>query len=145
MEPSRKSHAIELILFLWHYAIQRHWKLHTEFEAATINHLHAPVTTLMFGCSGTKIYDLLPVSLNMQFQNMPLSIWPTHLLNSLMLSKLDHHKYRPIKRIFTSTTINQYQIPKHAIISNVSMLNYEIFHALFLFQLNTAKPARNLR
>ena len=29
----------------------------TQLEAATINHLHAPVTALMFGCSGTQIYD----------------------------------------------------------------------------------------
>ena len=30
---------------------------YTQLEAATINHLHAPVTALMFGCSGTQIYD----------------------------------------------------------------------------------------
>ena len=29
---------------------------YTHFEAATINHLPAPVTTLMFGCSLTQIY-----------------------------------------------------------------------------------------
>ena len=42
MEPSRKSHEIDLSLFLWH-------------EAVTIHYLHAPVTALMFCCSGTQI------------------------------------------------------------------------------------------
>ena len=44
-------------LFLWRNARWRHWKCgYTQLEAAAINHLHAPVTALMFGCSGTKIY-----------------------------------------------------------------------------------------
>ena len=29
----------------------------THISLATINHLHAPVPTAMFGCSGTQIYD----------------------------------------------------------------------------------------
>ena len=57
-KSSRESHAIELNLFLWCEARRCHWKCgYTKLEAATINHLHAPVTTFMFGCSGTKIYD----------------------------------------------------------------------------------------
>ena len=58
MEPSRKSHAIEMSLFLWRDARWRHWNCgYTQLYAATINHLHVPVTALMFGCSGTQIYD----------------------------------------------------------------------------------------
>ena len=42
-------------IFLRCYA---RWKCgYTQLEAATINHLHAPVTTFIFGCSGTIIYD----------------------------------------------------------------------------------------
>ena len=45
-------------LFLWRNARWRHWKCgYTQLEAATINHLHAPVTALTFGCSGAQIYD----------------------------------------------------------------------------------------
>ena len=45
MEPSRKSHAIELSLSLWRNARWHHWKRgYTQLEAATIKYLHAPVT-----------------------------------------------------------------------------------------------------
>ena len=49
MELSRKSHAIELSLFLW--------RAMPNDATATINHLHAPVTALMFGCSGIQFYN----------------------------------------------------------------------------------------
>ena len=56
MRPTRKSHAIELILFMWCYARWHHWTCgYTQLEAATIN--HAPVTTFMFGWPGTQIDD----------------------------------------------------------------------------------------
>ena len=51
MEPSRKSHAIELSLYMWRND-------YTQLGAATINHLHASVTAFVFGYSGTSICGL---------------------------------------------------------------------------------------
>ena len=44
-------HAIELILYL--RGATPDDIDHTQLEAATINHLHTPITNIMFGCSGT--------------------------------------------------------------------------------------------
>ena len=51
MEP-HESHATELNLF--DEATECGY---TQFETATINYLHAPVTTFMFGCSASQIYS----------------------------------------------------------------------------------------
>ena len=58
-EPPQLKRFMQLnYLFLWCKIRWRHWKCgYTQLEAATINHLHAPITALMFGCSNTQIYD----------------------------------------------------------------------------------------
>ena len=44
---------ISVVYDKWH-----HGKFgYTQLEAATFNQMHALVSTLMFGCSGTKLYD----------------------------------------------------------------------------------------
>ena len=64
MEPSRKSHAIESSLFMWLDLmpddVTESVDTHVQLEAAAINHLHDPVTTLMFGSFGTQIINLRP-------------------------------------------------------------------------------------
>ena len=53
--------AIELVVFLWCYARWGHWMCgYTQLEAATINHLHAPVTAL---CSAAMV----PKFMNLKF------------------------------------------------------------------------------
>ena len=56
LRPSRRSHAIELTLFLWRMpgdategVAERTSKLQPSIN------LHAPVTTFMFSCSGTNV------------------------------------------------------------------------------------------
>ena len=53
--------AIKSILFMWPDDVIV-W-LHTQLGAATINHLHAPVTTVIFYFSGTQslIIDLIVI------------------------------------------------------------------------------------
>ena len=51
MEPLRKGHRIELS------SMPDEATGYTQLEAATVNHLHAPVTALMFDCSGTQVCD----------------------------------------------------------------------------------------
>ena len=58
MDLPRKSHAIELILFLCRYYTRYDlWLQVQQLEAATINHLHDPVAVSMFGYSATHIYE----------------------------------------------------------------------------------------
>ena len=57
MESSHKSHAIELefISVAQCQISDDATESGTQLEAATSNHLHAPVTALRFDCSGTHI------------------------------------------------------------------------------------------
>ena len=53
--PKRLSHAVELILFLWHMPADTTEGVaeHSTRLQPSIN-LNAPVTTSMFSCSGTQ-------------------------------------------------------------------------------------------
>ena len=63
MESSRKSHAIELSLFMWLNARWHNWKCgytaYTQLEAAPINHFFTMsfMPQLQPCCSGTQIND----------------------------------------------------------------------------------------
>ena len=103
MEPSRKSRAIELILFLWHYARWCHQKCgYTQLQAATNNHyfacliysllcLAALVPKFMTLKSGMKAQVSLEKIIELHDLVYYLGLEPAHHWQKAKVLLLDHH------------------------------------------------------